>query len=132
MVSVGIHREKIDGWNFSLPPDPQAGAELVFTGLVRDAEKEEKIGALVYEEYEGMARKELERIGTEAVERFGIACLHCVHRVGTIPVGEAAVVVLVRSRHRQEAFLAMSWFMDELKRFVPIWKVGSVTTRAAK
>ena len=52
--------------------------------------------------------------------------MHCVHRVGTIPVGEAAIVVLVRSRHRQEAFLAVGWFMDELKRFVPIWKVGSV------
>lgn len=126
MVSVSIRSEKIDGWDFALPPDPGTGAELVFTGLVRDMEKEEKIGALVYEQYEGMAHKELERIGKEVVERFGVNGLHCVHRVGTIPVGEAAIVVLVRSKHRQEAFEAMSLFMDELKKTVPIWKAGSV------
>ncbi len=126
MVSVSIRNEKIDGWDFALPPDPGAGAELEFTGLVRDTEKEEKIGALVYEQYEGMAHKELERIGKEVVEKFGINGLYCVHRVGTIPVGEAAIVVLARSKHRQEAFEALSLFMDELKKTVPIWKVGSV------
>ncbi len=126
MVSASIRREKIDGWCFDLQPDRQAGAELVFTGLVRDMENDEKIGALVYEEYAGMARKELEKIGRQAVQRFRIADLYCVHRVGTIPVGEAAIVVLIRSKHRQEAFGAMSWFMDELKKSVPIWKVGSI------
>ena len=105
MVSVSISRECINGWSFDTPPDHHAGAELVFTGLVRD---------------------ELEKIGMAAVEKFGIIDLHCIHRVGAIPAGEAAIVVLVRSKHRQEVFSAMSWFMDELKRAVPIWKVGRV------
>ena len=124
MVSVSISRECIDGWGFDTPPDHHAGAELVFTGLVRDKEEGERISELVYEHYEGMAQKELEKIGMAAVEKFGIIDLHCIHRVGAIPAGEAAIVVLVRSKHRQEVFSAMSWFMDELKRSVPIWKVG--------
>ncbi|WP_294344750.1 molybdenum cofactor biosynthesis protein MoaE [Prosthecochloris sp.] len=126
MVSVSISGKRIDDWNFGLEPDARVGAELIFNGQVRDSEKDEKIGALVYEQYEGMAQKELERIGSEAVERFGVIDLHCVHRIGTIPVGEAAIVVLIRSVHRHEAFDAMSWFMDELKKTVPIWKVGSM------
>lgn len=126
MVSVSVSGKRIDGWSFDLQPDPRVGAELVFNGQVRGIEKDEKIGALVYEQYEGMAQKELEKIGREAVQRFGIIDLHCVHRIGTIPVGDAAIVVLIRSVHRHEAFDAMSWFMDELKKSVPIWKVGSV------
>lgn len=126
MVTVNITSGKIDGWSFDAPRSPETGAELVFTGLVRDREKGEEISALVYEHYEGMAQKELERIGMEAIDKFGIIDLRCIHRVGAIPVGEAAIVVLVRSEHRREAFSAMTWFMDELKKTVPIWKVGSI------
>jgi len=124
MVSVAITGDRIDGWIFDVPRNPDVGAELVFTGLVRDSEKGEHIRALVYEHYAGMAEKELERIGREVIGRFGIHSLHCIHRVGCIPVGEAAIVVLVRSKHREEAFKAMSLFMDELKKTVPVWKVG--------
>jgi len=120
-----ITRRKIDGWRFGLPAQPQAGAEVVFTGIVRDTEDGRRIGALVYEHYEGMAQRELEKLALEAAERFGIIDLHCVHRVGVIPVHEAAIVVLVRSRHRAEGFAAASWFMDRLKEVVPIWKTGS-------
>lgn len=127
MVGVNITFEEIDGWGFDSPPNPQVGAELVFMGLVRETEKGENISALVYEHYEGMAQKELQKIGMETIDKFGIIDFHCVHRVGAIPVGKAAIVVLVRSKHRQEAFSAMSWFMDELKKSVPIWKVGSIT-----
>jgi len=124
MVSVAITEDRIDSWIVDDTRNPDEGAEVVFTGIVRDSEKGEHIRALVYEHYEGMAEKELERIGREAIERFGIRCLHCIHRVGSIPVGEAAIVVLVRSKHRDEAFRATSWFMDELKKSVPVWKVG--------
>ncbi len=125
-MEVAITRGRIDGWRFELPPVSEAGAELLFTGLVRESEGGRKIRALVYEHYEGMAQKEIEKLGLGAVERFGIVDLHCVHRVGTVPVGEAAIVVLVRSKHREEGLRAMGWFMDELKRVVPIWKTGSV------
>ena len=113
MVSVSITRERIDGWTFDVPHSPEEGADLVLTELVRDSEKGGKISALVYEHYEGMV----------AIEKFGITGLHCIRRIGPIPVGEAVIVVLVRSKHRNEAFSAMSRFMDELKKSVPIWKV---------
>ncbi|NEX11222.1 molybdopterin biosynthesis protein MoeE [Prosthecochloris sp. ZM] len=126
MISVHITSEKIDGWRGEFPGDPSEGSEVIFTGLVRDKENGRRIAALVYEHYEGMAQKELEKLARGAVDRFAIASLCCRHRIGTIPVGEAAIVVIMRSSHRKEGFSAMSWFMDELKKVVPIWKVGSI------
>ncbi len=118
--------EKIDGWRGDMLPHPSEGSEVIFTGLVRDRENGRRIAALVYEHYEGMAQKELEKLARATEERFGITSLSCLHRTGTIPVGEAAIVVIIRSKHRNEGFSAMSWFMDGLKKVVPIWKVGSV------
>ncbi len=126
MISVRISNEPIDGWRFDAAPNPMVGAEITFSGRVREHEKREKISALEYEHYEGMARKEMEKIAMQALDKFGIFELHCVHRVGTIPVGEATIMVLVRSKHRQEGFDAIRWFMDSVKQKVPIWKTGSV------
>jgi len=125
MISAKITTEQIDTWRFDTPAGGSLGSELRFNGIVRDMEGGNRIGALHYEHYEGMAEQELLKLAGMAVERFSLEALHCVHRVGSIPVGESAVVVLVRSKHRGESLEAMTWFMDELKKVVPIWKVGS-------
>ncbi|ANT65883.1 molybdenum cofactor biosynthesis protein MoaE [Prosthecochloris sp. CIB 2401] len=125
MISAHITIDRIDSWEFDMAASGSLGAELRFNGIVRDMEAGNRIGALHYEHYEGMAEQELRRIAGMAVERFSLEALHCVHRVGSIPVGESAVVVLVRSKHRGESLQALAWFMDELKQVVPIWKVGS-------
>lgn len=113
-----------------LPPfrpaggDPGAGAELVFHGRVRDQEGGRPIVALEYEHYPGMAERELERLAAETVARFGLQGLTCLHRVGRVPVGEAALRVVIRAVHRREASAGLRYFLDELKRRVPIWKWG--------
>lgn len=125
MISAHMTTDRIDNWEFDAATGGSLGAELRFNGIVRDMEDGARIAALQYEHYEGMAEQELLRLAGVAVERFSLDALHCVHRVGRIPVGESAVVVLVRSKHRGESLEAMAWFMDELKKVVPIWKVGS-------
>ena len=98
------------------------GAELVFNGRVRDMELGEKITSLEYEHYGGMAEIELKQLAKETAQRFPINDLFCKHRIGKVYVGETSLHVVIWSEHRKEGLTAMSWFIAELKKRVPIWK----------
>ena len=100
----------------------EAGAELVFHGLVRRLEEGTPIHALYYEHYEGMAEAELERVAQDTIARFPIDDLRCWHCIGEVPVGQAALRIVVWSKHRVEALDAMTWFITQLKDRVPIYK----------
>lgn len=98
------------------------GAELVFKGRVRSRENGKLIQGLDYEHYASMALTELENLARKTVNKFPISDLFCRHRVGEIPVGAASLIVVIWSKHRQEGFDAMTFFIAELKQYVPIWK----------
>ena len=100
----------------------QDGAELVFNGRVRATEHGENITVLEYEQYEGMAETELRNLAENTVKRFPLHDLLCKHRVGKVKVGETSLHVVIWSKHRQEGIDAMSWFIVELKKRIPIWK----------
>jgi molybdopterin synthase catalytic subunit len=102
--------------------DPQAGGYASFEGWVRNHNEGQAVTRLEYEAFELLACKEGERIVAEAIERFGIVKAACVHRVGSLAIGELAVWVGVSSRHRAEAFAACRYIIDEVKHRVPIWK----------
>ena len=102
--------------------DPACGGYASFEGWVRDHNEGQQVRHLEYEAFEQLAAKEGERIIAEAVERFGVEHAACVHRVGDLQLGELAVWVGVSARHRQEAFLACRYIIDEVKHRVPIWK----------
>jgi molybdopterin synthase catalytic subunit len=102
--------------------DPAAGGYASFEGWVRNHNEGHAVTRLEYEAFEALAHKEGERIVNEAVERFGVLKAACVHRIGSLGVGELAVWVGVSSRHRAEAFAACRYIIDEVKHRVPIWK----------
>jgi sulfur-carrier protein adenylyltransferase/sulfurtransferase len=102
--------------------DPACGACASFEGWVRDHNEGRRVTQLTYEAFEPLAIKEGERILAEAVARFGIEHAECIHRIGTLGIGELAVWVGVSSRHRDEAFRACRYIIDEVKHRVPIWK----------
>lgn len=102
--------------------DPAAGGYTAFEGWVRNHNEGLAVTRLEYEAFESLALKEGERIVQEAVQRFGILKAACVHRVGSLEIGELAVWVGVSSRHRAEAFAACRYIIDEVKHRVPIWK----------
>ncbi len=77
---------------------------------------------LVYEAYEPMALREMEKIIKQACERFEIEAVGIVHRVGKLEIGETSVVISVAAPHRRAAFEACEWLIKELKRTVPVWK----------
>ena len=102
--------------------DPACGGYASFEGWVRDHNEGRQVRHLEYEAFEMLANKEGERILSEAVDRFGVEHAACVHRIGDLQLGEMAVWVGVSARHRQEAFLACRYIIDEVKHRVPIWK----------
>jgi len=100
----------------------QDGAELIFNGRVRATEYGNSITALEYEQYEGMAEAELKKLAEDSCQKFPIHDLFCKHRIGRVEVGATSLHVVIWSKHRKEAIDAMSWFIIELKKQVPIWK----------
>jgi adenylyltransferase/sulfurtransferase len=102
--------------------DPSAGGYASFEGWVRDHNDGRRVRHLEYEAFEALAIKEGSRIVRRAIEKFGISRAACVHRVGDLAVGELAVWVGASAAHRQEAFAACRYIIDEVKHRVPIWK----------
>jgi molybdopterin/thiamine biosynthesis adenylyltransferase/molybdopterin synthase catalytic subunit/rhodanese-related sulfurtransferase len=102
--------------------DPASGGYASFEGWVRDHNDGRRVERLEYEAFEALAIKEGERIVADAVARFGVSRAACVHRVGSLRIGDLAVWVGVSSAHRGEAFAACRYIIDEVKHRVPIWK----------
>ena len=101
---------------------PQAGAFAAFEGRVRDRNEGRAVEGLRYEAHARLAAAEGEAILAQALERFEIVDARCVHRVGDLAIGEVAVWVGVSAAHRDAAFGACRWIVDEVKARVPIWK----------
>jgi len=101
---------------------PECGATVTLDGYVRQFTKGRETLYLVYEAYEPMALKEMEKLITAAKDQFEIANVGIVHRLGKLEIGETSVVISVAAPHRKTAFAACEWLIRELKRTVPIWK----------
>ena len=113
---------------------PSCGGCVVFTGTTRARNRARDVVRLDYEAFDEMARAEMERIYAECVQRFGPPSastgaqderrlrMLTLHRTGTVEVGEPSIVIAVASPHRDAAFGACRFLIDELKARVPLWK----------
>lgn len=99
-----------------------AGAFCCFEGWVRDHHDGRGVRRLDYQAYDALALREGERIVSEAMQRFPVIEVRCEHRTGSLELGEVAVWVGVAAAHREAAFTACRFLIDEIKRRVPIWK----------
>ena len=95
---------------------------MVFEGTARDHHQNQVVEYLAYEAFIPMAEAELRRLRTDAMNRFALRRCAIHHRIGVVPLLEAAVVIAVSSAHRKEAFEAATWLMDQIKERVPVWK----------
>lgn len=100
---------------------PDRGGIACFLGTVRDHQRGRSVVRLDYSAYEAMAEAECSRIVAEAEARWSCA-VALQHRTGTLQVGETAVAIAAASAHRDEAFAACRYVIEEVKRRVPIWK----------
>ena len=102
--------------------DSEAGAIATFIGTTRNNNEGRKVIALDYEAYPEMAEKELARIGQQASQRWQICRMAIIHRLGPVQITQASVIVAVSSAHRDAAFAACRFAIEEIKKSVPIWK----------
>ncbi len=102
--------------------DPGAGAVVTFLGTTRNENAGRHVVRLEYEAFTRMAVSEMRRLAAEARRRWPLRKVAMAHRIGTVPVGQASVVIAVSAAHRAEAFAACHWLIDRLKEIVPIWK----------
>jgi molybdopterin synthase catalytic subunit len=98
------------------------GGIVTFIGTVRDFSRGREVKKLVFEHYPEMAEKKLEELRERALEKFDIIEVSIVHRTGEIGIGENIVLIVVGAEHREDAFKACKFCIDELKKIVPIWK----------
>lgn len=98
---------------------PERGGTSVFLGTVRN---DGDVTGIDYSAYEPMAFEEIERILSEATAQWPDARVMLQHRLGVIPVGEASIAIAAAAPHRDEAFAACRYVIEEVKKRLPIWK----------
>lgn len=113
------------------------GGTVLFSGTTRERNRGQQVVELDYEAFEAMSGPEMARIFAEAVQRFGPPSaaggepeepaelrlrMLVQHRTGVVGVGETSVLVAVASPHRDAAFRAARFLIDELKGRLPVWK----------
>ncbi len=112
------------------------GAATLFVGTVRDSNAGRRVSGMRYEAYERMAAQMLERIAGEAAARVesgrGPLRIAVEHRSGELSVGEASVAIAVAAPHREEAFAACRYIIEEIKRRLPVWKEEHYTSGDAE
>ena len=106
-------------------PDAQRtsgfGAIASFVGIVRNENAGRRVVRLEYEGYEPLALRAFAHISEETTQRWPVRlALH--HRLGTLEIGEASVMIAVASPHRAEAFSACRYVIERVKQIAPIWK----------
>ena len=102
--------------------NPAAGGFCVFEGWVRNENDDRSVDRLEYEAYEPLCVAEGLKVLEEARSKFGILEARCTHRTGLLEIGDCAVWVGVAAGHRDEAFQACRYIIDEIKVRLPIWK----------
>jgi molybdopterin synthase catalytic subunit len=101
---------------------PGMGAVTTFLGLVRDHNQGRRVQHLVYECYDALAERALQRIVDEARAEWPSSVLAIHHRTGKLLIGEASVAIAAASPHRADAFAACRYAIERVKQIVPIWK----------
>jgi len=120
---ITITRDPIDLCNIMVAAkDRSAGGAVLFIGSVRDHNEKGVVSEIHYEAYKEMAEEKMAEIEKEVKERWRIKKFIAIHRIGNLKVGEPSVAVIVSAEHRQEAFEACKYGIDQIKTRVPIWK----------
>ena len=120
---VAITSDKIDiAKVLSDVERPAHGAVILFVGTVREVNDGRPVGGMEYTAYVAMAEKEMGTIAREANEKFSGSFVVIVHRIGELAIGDASVAIATAHAHRDAAYQASRYVIEQLKARVPIWK----------
>jgi len=93
-----------------------------FLGCARDFSEGREVTEIRFDIYGSMALSEMQKLRSEAIEKFSLLDARIVHRIGTVRGGDNIVFIAAGAEHRAAALEACRWIIDELKQRVPIWK----------
>ena len=110
----------------------QYGATSVFVGTMRDFNDSQSVKAMFLEHYPEMTSLYLDKIASEALQRWKILDTFIIHRVGHINPDDSIVLIAVWSAHRNEAFEACRYIIEELKQRAPFWKKETLEDNSAR
>jgi molybdopterin synthase catalytic subunit len=99
------------------------GATVLFVGTVRDVNDGRAVTGMEYSAYKTMAEREMSDIVREASEQYGTSDVVVEHRLGALELGEASIAIAVAHPHRDGAYAASRYVIEQLKQRVPIWKL---------
>ena len=123
VIHIALRTERLDCNSIErVIETPANGAQCVFRGVVRRDSDLDPVQMPQYEAYTDMAASQLQGMAQEATTRWPGARIAVEHRLGSVPLGEASVVIAVGTPHRAEAFACCRYLIEELKHRVPIWK----------
>ena len=133
-MAIRVQKESFDPWReLATYQETHAddrvgryGATSVFIGSLRDFNQGQKVSGMTLEHYPGMTEAYLEKISAEANARWDLLDSLVIHRFGPLALGEPIVLVAVWSAHRDAAFSACRYLIDELKTRAPFWKQESI------
>lgn len=122
VIRTGVRTEPLDVAGLAgLVGDDRAGATVAFTGVVRDHDHGRQVTGIEYVGHPS-ADAVLAEVAAEFTGRDGVHAIVIEHRVGTLAVGDLALVAAVSASHRAEAFATCSALVDRVKDTLPIWK----------
>ena len=98
------------------------GSAVFFLGRPRNLSEGKTVSFLEYEIYNGMAKKETDRIILEAKKNFSITECIVIQRYGRVEIGEVSILIAVSSPHRKDSYEASRFIIDTIKERVPVWK----------
>ena len=123
VISIEISFENLNLQNcYDFVRDDSCGGIAFFVGTVRNNTDNRNVTQLDFSTYKSMALKELEKIATDALNKFPIKKIAIHHAEGQLKIGDIPVIVAVSSKHRKAAFEACQYAIDTLKETAPIWK----------
>jgi len=110
----------------------QYGATSVFVGTMRDFNDSQSVQAMFLEHYPEMTSRYLDKIANEALEQWDILDTFIIHRVGQIDPDDTIVLIAVWSAHRNDAFEACRYIIEELKHRAPFWKKETLSDNSKR
>ena len=101
---------------------PECGGTGVFIGTVRNHHEGRAVQALKYTAYAPVAEKMIRAIEQEIQEKYAVSYVRVIHRIGTLDIGDKAIIAIAYAPHRREAFQACEEAVERVKHEVPVWK----------
>lgn len=101
---------------------PECGGTGVFIGTVRNHHEGRAVQTLKYTAYAPVAEKMIRAIEQEIQEKYAVSYVRVIHRIGTLDIGDKAIIAIAYAPHRREAFQACEEAVERVKHEVPVWK----------